>query len=157
MNTHNTCFMESCRQLFFNDHQYPPYPFLWLISIADQLRDVNMSSTFTRRFSDLAKTYSNSSRKSSFTTSSYSTLGPSKLFKIGFNVNSGNYTEFWSSVRLLAGNDCLYPQSYDATEVTGILRNSKIIYADLFTKQTSLKLKMRFEGNQSAIFKIMLV
>lgn len=79
------------------------------------------------------------------------------VFSISFNGTNGNYTEFWRSVRDLATDDCLYPRSYDVTQVTGILRRTKIIHADLFPKQTSLKLKIEFEGHQSAIFKIMLM
>ena len=81
----------------------------------------------------------------------------SGVFSISFNGTHGNYTEFWRSVRDLATDDCLYPRSYDVTQVTGVLRRTKIIHADLFPKQTSLKLKIEFEGHQSAIFKIMLM
>lgn len=81
----------------------------------------------------------------------------SNLFRIEFDETHGNYSEFWRTVRALVGKDCLYPGTYDATQVTGILRRGRIIYADLFKKQTSLKLKLVFEGQQSAIFKIMLV
>lgn len=77
-------------------------------------------------------------------------------FRISFNETSGNFTEFWKSVRSLSANDSLYPKNYDVTQVTGILRRTKITHADLFRKKTSLKFKIRFEGDQSAIFKVML-
>lgn len=78
-----------------------------------------------------------------------------KLFKIKFDEVKGNYTEFWNSVQDLNGNDALYPRDYDVTQVTGILRKGKLIHTDYFDKPGSLKLKIRFEGGQLAIFKIM--
>ena len=68
-----------------------------------------------------------------------------------------NYTEFWTSVRELVGDDCLYPKTFDVSQVTTALRQAKINHVDLFMQQTSLKFKMVLEGGQTAIFKPMIM
>lgn len=80
-----------------------------------------------------------------------------QAYRIKFDEKKDNYTVFWNSVRVLIGSDTLYPRSYDVTQVTGILRKTKIISADIFNRKGSPKLKIGFEGRQSALFKPMIV
>lgn len=80
------------------------------------------------------------------------------LFRIDFDKETGNYTEFWNSVRKLAGYDTLYPRDYDVTQVTEILQTAKIISADILqTHPSSFKLIIGFEGHQYAVFKVILL
>ena len=68
-----------------------------------------------------------------------------------------NYKELWEEVRAQHHGDTLYPETYDADKVLYALRTAKIIEADLFKKQTSLKFKLTLEGGQQAIFKVKLM
>ena len=67
------------------------------------------------------------------------------------------YKELWEEVRAQHHGDTLYPETYDADKVLYALRTAKIIEADLFKKQTSLKFKLTLEGGQQAIFKVQLM
>ena len=68
-----------------------------------------------------------------------------------------NYKELWEEVRAQHHGDTLYPETYDAGKVLYALHTAKIIEADLFKKQTSLKFKLTLEGGQQAIFKVKLM
>ena len=68
-----------------------------------------------------------------------------------------NYKDLWEEVRAQHHGDTLFPETYDADKVLYALRRSKIIEADLFKKQTSLKFKLTLEGGQRAIFKVKLM
>ena len=78
-------------------------------------------------------------------------------------IHSDQYLEFnktytpafWGSVRRQVHGDFLYPDSFDVRRVARALREAKVIRANVFRKNTSLKLKLVLEGNQTAIFKIM--
>ena len=83
-------------------------------------------------------------------------LDDTNSFEIDLNKTDTNLTEFWNNVRAQVSGDFLYPETFDATRVTAVLRQGKIIHADLFKKQTSMKLLLTLQGGQTAIFKVKL-
>ena len=83
-------------------------------------------------------------------------LEDTSSFEIDLNKTETNLTEFWNNVRAQVSGDFLYPETFDATRVTAVLRQGKIINADLFKKQTSMKLLLTLQGGQTAIFKVKL-
>ena len=67
-----------------------------------------------------------------------------------------NYTsEFWNSIRSQVDHDCLYPKTFDVDPVVTALREAKVINALLFDYKHSLKFKVKLEGGQTAVFKVM--
>ena len=68
-----------------------------------------------------------------------------------------NYTEFWQEVHAQEYDDYLYHRNFDVDRVLKALRQSTVLAADFFKKQTSFKFKLTLEGSQTAIFKVRLM
>ena len=67
-----------------------------------------------------------------------------------------NFTSFWESIRGRKHEDFLYPNTTNVGQVLAALRQAKVIGADLNSHHSSLMLDLTLEGNQSALFKVML-
>ena len=67
-----------------------------------------------------------------------------------------NFTYFWESIRRREHEDFLYPDTINVDQVLAALRQAKVIGADLNSHHSSLMLDLTLEGNQSALFKVML-
>ena len=74
-----------------------------------------------------------------------------------YKDDSETAAKFWKGIDAMITNDSLYSEDFNVSLVVDVLRQAKLVKADLFLERSSYKWNLHLQGGQRIVFKPKLV